>query len=277
MSATKQADSNTHTFFFREPEALTVVRDRARSRKRLSVWSAGCSTGDEVYSLAIRLKDFPHEVTGSDIRKDALAVAQSGLYPERCLRHTDAETVRAYFTSVGDMVRADPRLRRTMRLIEHHIINDPPLVPVRGGTWDVILCRNVLLYYEEHDMAAAIGRLASVLAPDGILILGASEWLNGALLARLPRELQLIAQLERDVVVHKHRFTKSQQNERRSGHPLMSKQAAADADVSLTADVKRLRLQGDALVDSGNAKSAIALFRAALQREPLTADLHARL
>lgn len=272
MTAHKEPDSNTHTFFFREPEAMALVRERARYRGRIAIWSAGCSTGDEVYSLAIRLDGFEREITGSDIRSDALATAESGTYPERRLRHTPADIVRTYFTRHGDNVRVEPQVRHNLRFVRHHILNDAPLKPLNAPLWDVIFCRNVLLYYYGDEVTTAISRLASVLAPDGILVLGASEWLSSDFLAKLPKEHQLVAELEGNVAVLKRGVPRVRSS-------VQAREPTAKPSVPLpppTLDTDELRSKGDALMDAGDAKGAIELFETGIRRDPLSADLYAR-
>ena len=271
-----RAGSNTHTFFFRELEALELVRKRTHRRTTTTrIWSVGCSTGDEAYSLAIHLDGLRVEIVGSDIRDDALATAIAGIYDVRHLRHMNEQLKSRYFALRGEVASIEPRLRHDVRFVRHHMVKDAPLTPSSGTHWDIILCRNVLLYYEDDEMAAALANLASALAPDGILVLGATEWASSAVLAKMPRDTPLVASLEDAVVIYRRAVTQSRrpQNKTRTNATTGAPEPMPD----IISDASSLRIRGDALMNAGDVKRAIDLFETGLRMTPLVADLHARL
>ena len=177
------------TGFFRHPRhfevaaehALRVVHDHGKVR----LWSAAASTGEEPYSMAMALiegaqrDDPPATVLATDIDADALAVAAQGEYSDRTLRALKPERRRRFFNEAAVARRrcVAPAVRR---LIGFRALN------LAGRTWpieapfDVIFCRNVLLYLEACHRYAVVERLASVLAPDGLLILDPTEHLGQA-------------------------------------------------------------------------------------------------
>jgi chemotaxis protein methyltransferase CheR len=167
------------TFFFRELPALEVavealIEPLVQRGTRPRVWCAACATGEEVLTLAILLAErglLSHvELIASDISERALAKARRGVYSVRALRQTPAERAARYLVQRGSDLIADPAL---LAAIDFRRINllDPP----RLGACDLILCRNVLIYFDDRRVKQVIDRLASQLSPDGTLVVGVSE------------------------------------------------------------------------------------------------------
>lgn len=182
---------NNETYFFRDKptfdqlpgEILPELARRRRDSRRLSIWSAGCSTGQEAYSLAMlfieqaeQWQGWTIDILGTDISQRAVAAARSGLYSQfevqrglgvtQMLRHFD-ETER------GWQVRED--VRRMVRFTHANI-----LAPFPGRIpFDLVLCRNVLLYFDRATRTAAFNRLSGAVMPDGFLMLGAGETVVG--------------------------------------------------------------------------------------------------
>ncbi|NCP15116.1 MAG: protein-glutamate O-methyltransferase CheR [Sphingomonadales bacterium] len=178
---------NNETYFFRDKptfdqlpgEILPEIAHRRRDVRRLSIWSAGCSTGQEVYSLAMlfaeqaeRWHGWTIDILGTDVSHRAINAARSGVYSQfevqrglgvtQMLRHFD-ETPR------GWQVRED--VRGTVRFNQHNMLSPyPARIP-----FDLVLCRNVLLYFDRATRIEAFNRLASAVMPDGFLMLGAGE------------------------------------------------------------------------------------------------------
>lgn len=182
---------NNETYFFRDKptfdqlpqEILPELARRRAATKRLSIWSAGCSTGQEVYSLAMlfaeqreRWAGWSIELIGTDVSHRAINAARSGLYSQfevqrglgvtQMLRHFDE-------TPSGWQIREDAR--RLAHFRQHNVLGPPP----GRQPFDLVLCRNVLLYFDRTTRAAAFERLASAVAPDGFLMLGAGETVVG--------------------------------------------------------------------------------------------------
>lgn len=182
---------NNETYFFRDKptfdqlpnEILPELAHRRAGVKRLSIWSAGCSTGQELYSLAMlfaeqkeRWQGWTIELLGTDVSHRAISTARSGLYSQfevqrglgvtQMLRHFDE-------TSPGWQIRETTR--RMVHFRQHNVLGPHP----GRQPFDLVLCRNVLLYFDRSTRTAAFDRLASAVVPDGFLMLGAGETVVG--------------------------------------------------------------------------------------------------
>jgi len=187
------------TRFFREPRQFEFLENevlpawKARGEagqmpKRIRVWSAACSTGEEPYSLAMLLRThFPVEsgwnieILASDLSTKVLATAREGVWPIQRMAEIPPAYLRAYMLrgvrSEEGKIRAQPNIRS---LIEFRRINlNEEQYPV-DGPFDLIFCRNVLIYFNRETKAAVVSRLARHLSPAGLLFLGHSETLHGA-------------------------------------------------------------------------------------------------
>ncbi len=176
------------TYFFREPQQFAVVRDQVvpamvsnRPRERaLRMWSAGCATGEEPYTLAIIARELGLEVAahivGSDLSRTALATARRGLYSRWSLRGVSDHVIQTYFESVDERFELIPAVREAVEFRYVNLAEDvyPSL---STGIWgmDLILCRNVLIYFDAGTVARVARRLIGSLSDDGWLLLGASD------------------------------------------------------------------------------------------------------
>jgi chemotaxis protein methyltransferase CheR len=167
------------TWFFRDPEQLDALGQLIRSpghRRPLSVWVAGCSSGEEVYSLAMLFEEAGifAQILGTDVNDNLLAQARAARYSSWSLRALPAQH-RHHLVALDDgrwEVRAS--LRRQASFLRHSLLEAPPLPP-RGGHFDVVFCRNVLIYFHHSTVASAMANLARSLGAHGWLFLGASE------------------------------------------------------------------------------------------------------
>ena len=174
------------TYFFREPRQLDLVRDRiipellARRGSALRVWSAGCASGEEAYTLAILAHRMGcasrMQIVATDLSRAALARARRGRYTRWSLRDVPDDVVRTYFEAAGDRFTLAPRVRRAVELRYLNLAEDsyPSLAT---GIWgmDLILCRNVLIYFGADTVVRVARRLMDSLADGGWLLLGASD------------------------------------------------------------------------------------------------------
>ena len=172
--------TNRETYFFRDRRQLmlmgTLLRAATPPGVPLTLWSAGCATGEEAYSLAIVLWSLGLSglVTGTDVSRAALTAARTALYrtgpmsPCREVGRTDEPFLP--LTGDGRRTVADP-VRGAARFVEHNILNGPPL-PLR---FDVVVCRNVLIYMDEAAKIAALLVLATAVKPGGLLLLGPGD------------------------------------------------------------------------------------------------------
>lgn len=178
------------TYFFREPRGFSLLCDYARARlaadpqAQLRLWSAGCCTGEEPYSMAIALREAlpaldPGRVSilGTDLNPANLAHAQAGLYRQWSFRRTEPALRARYFTPAGTGLHALARtVREQVRFAQLNLAL--PLYPsAANGTTgiDIIFCRNVLMYFSRPLMAQVIARLRACLVDGGWLVVNPSE------------------------------------------------------------------------------------------------------
>lgn len=167
-----------HTRFFREAEQLAAVDFAltALARPVLHIWVAGCATGEEAYTVALLAAQRGRrvEIVGSDINTRSLAVARTGRYPRQVLSNI-APQHHGQFRESGESVTLAAGIRRMVRFVEHNLL-DAPLAPESAAGWDLILCRNVLIYFRPELAVEILRRLAPTLVPGGYLMVGVSEF-----------------------------------------------------------------------------------------------------
>ncbi|MDA8121173.1 MAG: hypothetical protein M0Z38_01250 [Deltaproteobacteria bacterium] len=181
------------TEFFRNPDQFRVFQNHllpaflaAGVSPPLRVWSAGCATGEEPYSIAISaLEAFrgrfiePVRVLATDIHQEFLDVARKGVYPQSAVRKVPPGYVMRYFTSLPDgTVRVKDEVRRLITFEERNLagFSSAPLHPAR---YSAIFCRNVMIYFRPETTRRIVGRLFESLEDGGVLFLGHSETLWG--------------------------------------------------------------------------------------------------
>lgn len=190
------------SYFFRDAAQMAVLRDTLLpeliARKRLAgdrsirVWSAGCSNGQEIYSIAILLHellpDIDHwalHLLATDINTDVLAAALRGRYRDWSLRATPAPIAKKYFKPVGSEHELDGAIRKQVKFSYLNLSEDAfPSLLTETHALDLILCRNVLIYIEGNAARQIVRRFAQSLLPEGLLLLGTSdhvEWPREAL------------------------------------------------------------------------------------------------
>ena len=165
----------THTWFMRAPGQLaiisTLLEERPQLAPPLKVWVAGCATGEDVYSVAILAEQAGRsvEVVGTDINSAALQRAELGRYGSWAVR--DLTCVERYFErGERSSFHIAERFKRQVRFQRHNLLDAALQLD-----WDVVLCRNVLIYLSRERARSAVERLADSLTPGGYLLLGASE------------------------------------------------------------------------------------------------------
>ncbi len=178
------------TSFFRYPGVYaaleTTILPEVQARKfwdnprTLRIWSAGCSTGEEPYSIAITLCDalkfaeaWDMEILATDISRRALRHAERGLYPRRSLQDVSLGRVENYFTSTKHGYQVKPRIRRMISFVQMNLADS-----VYVGKIDCIFCMNVLMYFSEERRLAILRRLYDALEPGGYFLLGHAETLT---------------------------------------------------------------------------------------------------
>lgn len=173
------------SYFFRDATPLNVVAEeilpaRARghaSHRPLRVWSAGCASGEEPYTIAILLRELrwtqPVRIVGTDVALARLAAARRGRYTRWALRGVSEARVQQWFTQAGSTFDINGSIRDSVEFEPLNLI-DGTHAPI-GGQFDLVLCRNVLIYFELDVVARIAQRLLDALDKDGWLLLGASD------------------------------------------------------------------------------------------------------
>ena len=187
------AITTNETFFFRDTAPFELLRHkiipelidrRARSSTgRIRIWSAACSTGQELYSIAILLKELLGDpdrygvcLLGTDISDDAVARASRGRFsPVEISRGLSEAQRTRYFAPVAGGWQIRDEIRAMASFKKLNLMADFSAL----GRFDVIFCRNVAIYFNERDRISLFGRIERALEPDGYLVIGAMESLNG--------------------------------------------------------------------------------------------------
>lgn len=183
---------NNETYFFRDKptfdqlpgEILPELAERRRDVRRLSIWSAGCSTGQEVYSLAMlfaeqaeRWQGWTIDIVGTDVSHRAIQVARSGIYSQfEVQRGLGVTQMLRHFDETPNGWRLRDEVRGMVRFAQGNLLTAPH--PARLP-FDLVLCRNVLLYFDRQVRHDAFERLSRAVLPDGFLMLGAGETVVG--------------------------------------------------------------------------------------------------
>jgi chemotaxis protein methyltransferase CheR len=182
---------NNETYFFRDRapfdvlqrHALPELAQRRHKSKRIRIWSAGCSTGQEVYSLAMLFAEEPEkwigwsiDILGTDVSTSCIDRARSGAYSQfEVQRGLGITQMIKWFEECADGWRAVEPLRKPVRFQVHNLLEPAP----HPGGFDIVLCRNVLLYLSPEKKTLAFERIAGSMAEDGWLMLGAGETVIG--------------------------------------------------------------------------------------------------
>jgi chemotaxis protein methyltransferase CheR len=190
MAAVTDAMTTNETFFFRDKIPFDQFKSDilpALAKTRLSgdikVWCAACSTGQEPYSLAMLMDEaraqYPRlnlDILATDISERCLEKAQAGLYTQfEVQRGLPITMMVKHFEKVDEMWRISPKLRSSIRFKKMNLLDDLRMV----GRQDVIYCRNVLIYFDLETKKRVLEQMATLLADDGCLFLGAAETVLG--------------------------------------------------------------------------------------------------
>ncbi|WP_162141269.1 CheR family methyltransferase [Paucidesulfovibrio longus] len=177
------------TSFFRDPDAFDVLREQALPRlfadrgedEPVRVWIAGCSTGEEAYSVAMLMDEYLErtgqrcgmKIFATDIDQEAIEFARKGSYPLRKLQGVSEAHAKRYFKRTSKTASVHPRLRERIVFVHHNLLQDPPFLHM-----DLVLCRNLLIYLNPALQQKALALLVSALNPGGFLFLGSAETLD---------------------------------------------------------------------------------------------------
>ncbi len=186
-----EAMTTNETFFFRDKIPFDHFRDtvmpellKARAtRKSLRIWCAAGSTGQEPYSLAMCLKEMGASLSGwrveilaTDLSQEVLEKSRSGIYSQfEVQRGLPIQLLVKYFKQIGELWQINADIRAMVQHRQLNLLHDFSQL----GVFDVIFCRNVLIYFDQDTKVNIFGRLAKAIEPDGFLVLGAAETVVG--------------------------------------------------------------------------------------------------
>ncbi len=186
-----EAMTTNESFFFRDQKPFEQFRDmilpylleNRASTRSFRIWSAACSSGQEPYTLAMLLKEMEQKFTGwnfeilaTDLSNEILDKAREGLYSQfEVQRGLPIQLLVKYFKQVGDRWEIDESIRKMVKFRQFNLLDTPaPL-----GKFDVVFCRNVLIYFETPNKTKILDAIANLMPPDGFLYLGGAETVLG--------------------------------------------------------------------------------------------------
>lgn len=186
-----EAMTINESFFFRDKTPFEnfekimapALIEARKAKRKLRVWCAAASTGQEPYSLAIQIREMETqlggwniEIFGTDLSAEVLEKAKAGLYSQfEVQRGLPIQLLVKNFKQSGSLWQIDAGIRSMVRLQQYNLLDDYRAF----GTFDIVFCRNVLIYFEPERKRDILNRIAQQLAPDGYLVLGAAETVIG--------------------------------------------------------------------------------------------------
>lgn len=200
--------TNNETYFFRETHQFDILIRHvlpplkpSLKERPLRILCAGCSSGEEAYSMVIAFQNagldlagITWEIDAHDVDRDRIARGREALYDQNSLRACDPESQRRYFTSSGGRFQLKERYRKGVRFFQTNLAT--PNGALGWSAFDVILCRNMLIYFGEPEFGNVIDLFARSLRPGGYLLLGHSESL-------LDRKTPFVPELVEGAVVYR--------------------------------------------------------------------------
>jgi len=186
-----EAMTTNESFFFRDQKpfdqfnelVLPHLLEHRAAKKTIRIWSAACSSGQEPYTLAMLLKEnasklagWKVEIVATDLSQEILDKAKEGLYSQfEVQRGLPINLLVKYFKQTGDRWQIDAEIRKMVKFQQFNLLTNPSAL----GRFDVVFCRNVLIYFDPPTKTEVFGRLADLLADDGFLYLGGAETVLG--------------------------------------------------------------------------------------------------
>jgi chemotaxis protein methyltransferase CheR len=186
-----EAMTTNESFFFRDIKpfdqfkelVLPAMLKNRTGQRRLRIWSAACSSGQEPYSLAMILSEMASQLAGwtieivaTDLSNEILTRAKEGVYSQfEVQRGLPVALLVKYFSQSGDRWQISPKIRSMVDYREFNLLTDPTVL----GRFDVVFCRNVLIYFDQETKAKVLERVANLMPEDGFLFLGGAETVLG--------------------------------------------------------------------------------------------------
>ncbi|MFJ6207239.1 CheR family methyltransferase [Lysinibacillus sp. NPDC092081] len=165
--------------FYRNGKRWEVLQKKIfpkllQSNKRLKIWSAACSTGEEPYSLVMVLSQLVPlsqiQIIATDLDENVIQKAKLGVYPERSLAEVPSDIKAKYFEQEGSFYRVKDEIKRCVTFKKHNLLNDQ-----YDSNYDLIVCRNVMIYFTEEAKDQIYTNFSKALRKDGILFVGSTE------------------------------------------------------------------------------------------------------
>jgi chemotaxis protein methyltransferase CheR len=193
VQAAINAMTTNETLWFRDNYPFDLLKSKIfpmfnDARKTIKVWSAACSSGQEPYSIAMTFEEYKEahrmpsmrmQITATDLSTKMITKSSEGVYDELALSRggLTPDRRRKFFHANQDgRLTVNPGLKQNIRFQQHNLVEDRPL----HGPFDIIFCRNVLIYFSAEVKARMLQQFAASLSPGGILFLGASESIGNA-------------------------------------------------------------------------------------------------
>jgi chemotaxis protein methyltransferase CheR len=196
MPSFLDAITTNETYFFRDTHhydwlggtffsEIVATAGNRKTPRRIRIWSAACSTGEEPYSIALKLlsksnlfRAWQTTILGTDLSGDALAAARAARYDARAIKLVEPNDLRAYFREDPEAKRwiAVPELKDLVTWKQHNL-----LVPLREQPFDCIFIKNVLIYFDKDSKQTVVHHLIDQMAPAGYLVVGPTEGIHGML------------------------------------------------------------------------------------------------
>jgi chemotaxis protein methyltransferase CheR len=170
--------------FYRNSKRWEVLEKKIlpkilQGNKKPKIWSAACSTGEEPYTLAMVLSMFMPlsdiRIAATDIDENVIARAKIGIYSERSLQEVPNEMKKKYFTQEGSLYKISDQIKQTVTFKKQNLLADS-----YGGPYDLIVCRNVLIYFTEEAKHILYNKFSQALNPQGIFFVGSTEQIFNA-------------------------------------------------------------------------------------------------
>ena len=191
MTAVVEAMTTNESLFFRDKTPFehfrTTIMPALLASRRISrsirIWCSAASTGQEPYSLAMCLKEMEREIAGwrieilaTDLGNEVLEKARAGIYTQfEVQRGLPIQVLIKHFSQIGELWQIAPNIRAMVKYRQLNLLNDFRQI----GIFDLVFCRNVLIYFDQDTKIDVLNRLAEITAPDGYLVLGAAETVVG--------------------------------------------------------------------------------------------------
>ncbi|MDY0220426.1 MAG: CheR family methyltransferase [Desulfobacterium sp.] len=174
------ATTTNHTFFFRENKHCEYILKNLDAKKPLKIWSAASSSGEEAFSLAVQLlaNSFTFTIYGSDLSDSMLNLARRAIYSNERVKNVPVSMLHAYFRRGEGRWKGHVKVKSAVqKLVTFEKFNLLSCTP--RDTYDIIFCRNVMIYFDTPTRQRVVTRLCNALKPGGYFFVGLSESLNG--------------------------------------------------------------------------------------------------